>query len=60
MPIANCQLPIERFGKRIAAFYQSTIGNWQSEMMGWLTRPGSQQLGAKWVEVTTRRAQGVG
>jgi hypothetical protein len=23
----------------------------------WLTRPGSQQLGAKWVEVTRRRVE---
>jgi hypothetical protein len=31
------------------------IGNQKLEIknpFGWLTRPGSQQLGAKWVEVT--------
>jgi len=31
------------------------IGNQELEIknaFGWLTRPGSQQLGAKWVEVT--------
>jgi len=40
------------------------LKNWQSQIknqkwLGWLTRPGSQQLGAKWVGVTKRQAGGI-
>jgi hypothetical protein len=34
---------------------KSAIAN--RKYLGWLIRPGSQQLGAKWVEVTKRRNQ---
>jgi len=40
--------------KQVFRIFQSTIGMLNA-FGEWLTRPGSQQLGAKWVEVTKRR-----
>jgi hypothetical protein len=51
LPIANCRL------RRIEGIFQLAIGNPKSEMSGWLARPGSRKLGAKWVEVRKRRAK---
>ena len=55
MPIADCQMPIERLkDPEMFLGSKSAIGNRKSEMFGMVDPPRFTKLGAKWVEVRKR------